>query len=236
MKERPILMSGPMVRAILDGRKTVTRRAMRTSHVGYRAFYRWDGSPSRRAMMRCLNETEPGSSVFCEDNRIGVPGDRLWVRETHAIVPASAYWHDSTIPHRVHADEHGDPWWSVYREGWERSAPSRWRQSIHMPRWASRITLEIVDVRVERLHDIDEADARAEGLDWAAPRCFDKQLDYDDREDPREVGYVLVGEYCGFAKDNFARLWEHLHGPGSWATNPWVWRVEFRRLGEGGAA
>ena len=118
---------------------------------------------------------------------------------------------------------------------WGEIAPSNvWRSSIHMPRWASRITLEIVDVRVERLHEIDEQEARAEGLDWAAPRFFDKQLDYDDREDPGEVGYALVGEYCGFAKDNFARLWEHLHGLGSWAANPWVWRVEFRRLGADG--
>lgn len=221
MKERPILFSGPMVRAILDGRKTVTRRVMRTNHVGYRAFYRWDGEPFRRAMMRCLNETEPGSSVFCEDNRIGVPGDRLWVRETHAIVPASAYWHDSTIPHRVHADEHGDPWWSVYREGWERSAPSRWRPSIHMPWWASRITLVVVDVRVERLHEINEEDARAEGIERLGGGWRD---------------YLRDGEAYVTGVGSFASLWESINDPGSWVANPWVWRVEFRRLSDGGAA
>lgn len=242
MKERPILMSGPMVRAILDGRKTVTRRVMRTNHVGYRAFYRWDGEPFRRAMMRCLNETEPGSSVFCEDNRFGVPGERLWVRETHAFVtPSKSGAMEYEGARMVEHDGWSAECW--YRADGELGPIStmfddgpRWRPSIYMPRWASRITLEIVDVRVERLHEIDEHDARAEGLDWAAPHFFDKNLDHDDREDPREVGYALVGEYCGFAKDNFARLWESIHGAGSWAANPWVWRVEFRRLSEGGSA
>ena len=237
MKERPILFSGPMVRAILDGRKTVTRRLMRTNHVGYRAFYRWDGEPFRRAMMRCLNETEPGSSVFCEDNRFGVPGDRLWVRETWGL---HAYgdqtdWHTAGV--RGATDAILAHWQLAYQADWgPMREGTRWRPSIYMPRWASRITLEIVDVRVERLHEIDEQDARAEGLDWAAPHFLDKNLDHDDREDPREVGYAIVGEYCGFARDNFARLWEHLHGAGSWAANPWVWRVEFRRLSDRGAA
>lgn len=163
MKERAILFSGPMVRAILDGRKTVTRRVMRTNHVGYSAFYRWDGEPFRRAMMRCLNETKPGSSVFCESNRFGVPGDRLWVRETWCY--AHPDYHDEAEGRRKGdrpVREYPAPWWCHYAATDDVDEP-KWRPSILMPRWASRITLEIVDVRVERLHEIDEADAEREG-------------------------------------------------------------------------
>lgn len=212
-KERPILFSGPMVRAILDGRKTQTRRVMRTNHVGYSAFYRWDGEPYRRAMMRCTNESAPGTSVFCEDNRFGVPDDRLWVRETFATAVPGC---ERGLAYRA---DHRDP------RGDGPAHPMRWRPSIHMPRWASRITLEIVDVRVERLHDITEEDARAEGVDWARPEPFGERWG-DDREDPREVGYGSGS----FALDNFRRLWSSINGAESWAANPWVWRIEFRRL------
>lgn len=222
MKERPILMSAPMVRAILDGRKTVTRRVMRTNHVGYRSFYRWDGEPFRRAMMRCLNETEPGSSVFCEDNRLGVPGDRLWVRETwglHSYLDESD-WHTTGV--RGATDAILGHWQLAYRADWGPAQGStHWRPSIHMPRWASRITLEIVDVRVERLHEITGEDAEREGIERFGGWWRDYLHD----------GEALI---TGFA--SFASLWESINGPGSWAANPWVWRVEFRRLGDGGAA
>lgn len=225
-KERPILFSGQMVRAILDGRKTVTRRVMRTNHVGYSAFYRWDGEPHRRATMRCANETAPGTSVFCENNRFGVPDDRLWVRETWCY--AHPDYHDEGEGRRKGdrpVREHPSPWWCHYAATDDVDEP-KWRPSIYMPRWASRITLEIVDVRVERLHDITEEDARAEGVDWARPEPFGEKWDDDDREDPREVGYGSGS----FALDNFRRLWSSISGAESWAANPWVWRIEFRRL------
>lgn len=193
MKERPILFSGPMVRAILDGRKTQTRRV----------------------------------------NRFGVPGDRLWVRETWADVeplPSRTPAYDGAR-FAVRPDGSSSELW--YRADGEMGVTSllfddgpRWRPSIHMPRWASRITLEIVDVRVERLHDITEEDARAEGVDWASPQPFGEKWDDDDREDPREVGYGSGS----FALDNFRRLWSSINGSESWAANPWVWRVEFRRV------
>jgi hypothetical protein len=104
---------------------------------------------------------------------------------------------------------------------------SAWRPSIHMPRWASRITLEVVSVRVERLRAITEEDARAEGVDWVAPHPYGERWD-DDREDPREVGYPGGGS---FARDNFRRLWDSINGKrAAWAQNPWVWAVEFRMV------
>lgn len=224
MKERPILMSGPMVRAILDGRKTVTRHVMRTNHVGYRAFYRWDGEPHRRAMMRCANESAPGTSVFCEGNRFGVPGDRLWVRETWCY--AHPDYHDEAEGRRKGdrpVRELPAPWWCHYAATDDVDEP-KWRPSIHMPRWASRITLEIVDVRVERLHDITEEDARAEGVEQMGA-CW---VHYSTSMDSPWAS--------ADARESFASLWESINGPGSWAANPWVWRLEFRRLSEGGAA
>lgn len=229
MKERPILMSGPMVRAILDGRKTVTRRVMRTNHVGYRAFYRWDGEPFRRAMMRCSNETAPGTSVFCENNRFGVPGDRLWVRETWADVeplPSRTPAYDGAR-FAVRPDGSSSELW--YRADGEMGVTSllfddgpRWRPSIHMPRWASRITLEVLDVRVERLHEIDEEDAAREGVERSVDGYW---------VEPGPDGPTL-----STAREAFSHLWDIINGPGSWASNPWVWRLEFRRLSEGGAA
>jgi hypothetical protein len=228
-KERPILMNAAMVRAVLAGRKTVTRRVMRTNHVGYSAFYRWDGAPFRRAMMRCLNETTPCTSVFCEDNRFGVPGDRLWVRETHAIVPASAYRcsreeDGSPVPHRVSPD---GTEWAIFREGWTRSPPCRWRPSIHMPRWASRIDLEITGVRVERLLDLTDQDALAEGI---SPVTF-----IPDDGFPPSIGY-MAGPDDGrstltpTAREAFARLWDSINGAGAADANPWVWVVAFSRV------
>ena len=195
MKERPILFSGEMVLALLEGRKTQTRRQVKlpmwAQECNEDHEFEMDGDPDwPHAISRktgCL------SAIECP---YGVPGDRLWMRETHAIVPQSAYWHDPTIQHREH-----DHQWAIYREGWERSAPT-WKPSIHMPRWASRITLEITGVRVERLQDIGEEDAFAEGIrggDWLG--------------DP-------VGEY--------AALWDKINGPGTWDKNTWTWVIEFK--------
>lgn len=214
MTDRPILFSAPMVRAILADRKTQTRRVMRTNHVGYRSFLRWDGRPHTRAMMACSNGDpgRPESSVFCEDNRIGVPGDRLWVRETWSP------WSDV-----VDCDEAAKlrdaraqmPWACVLYgadRAWSNSQPSdnggRWRPSIHMPRWASRLTLDVVSVRVERLQAITEEDARAEGV----------------AVDPAALASGATHRQA------FADLWDSLNAKRApWASDPWVWRVEFRR-------
>lgn len=197
IRERPILFSAPMVRAILDGGKTQTRRVVKKMHVPALGRPPADGAP-----------------WYAE------PGDRLWVRETYAL-------HHAWDGHPPTAGG------SASKRVWHRAdAPNaidgrgRWRPSIHMPRWASRITLEVTSVRVERLQDITEEDARAEGVDWSRPEPYGEKWDDDDREDPREVGYPPAG--ASFARDNFRRLWSGINGPESWDANPWVWVVGFR--------
>lgn len=197
MTERPILFSSSMVRAILDGRKTVTRRivhgqramsstAVRFEFPGSRAGWAANDAAVRdgwRDMLRCP---------------YGAPGDRLWVRETWA--PFRRYEPGLGVAYAASCDDGEFDYWTA-DGAIERLKIKRWKPSIHMPRWASRITLIVIDVRVERLHDITEQDAIAEGVD--------------------EVG---------FPRETFASLWDGINGKRApWKSNPWVWRVEFRR-------
>ena len=215
VRERGILFSGPMVRAILAGRKTQTRRAMRTSHVGYHSFARWDGEPFRRAMMRCLND--PGiatgnpslRSVFCENNRYGVPGDRLWVRET---------WQE---------DEANGLCWRADHPA-DQTPAAGWRPSVRMPRRASRITLELTGVRVERAHDISDADIAAEGVDAETVRdLWNTASPKAQRENPLYAGNDLpLNDRPLF--DLWRAAWTLINGRASWDANPWVWVVEFK--------
>jgi hypothetical protein len=166
-KERPILFSAPMVRAILEGRKTQTRRIVKPEHVA--AYH--DDVP-----------------ILFKRFPYGKPGDRLWVRETWGMFEET----HKCIPH--------------YRATHATDVVPRWRPSIHMPRWASRITLEVESVRVERLKECSDADALAEG-------CSSADMQSGDR-----------------LQDVYRRLWESINGPGSWEANPWVWVVEFKRI------
>lgn len=213
---RPILFSGPMVRAILGGHKTMTRRVVKPQpEVGsYSAidhegvpWWCWDDGRGRNAV-----------SYYWEDGKehaipayrcpFGVPGDRLWVRET---------WAGDDLCGVVYRTDHPD---AVLKFGdlddGEQSLRC-WRPSIHMPRWASRITLEVTDVRVERLQDMDHCDAEAEGIRGTSFRVFD--------DGPLAV--IL-------ARDVFATLWDSLNAKRGygWAFNPWVWVVEFRGLSD----
>lgn len=199
-RERPILFSGPMVRAILDGRKTQTRRVVepqpedacfgRNCRVApYRTGTEWPFVYYERRGP-CWNSSVP---LRC---RFGRPGNRLWVRET---------WFSSTpkTPSRVHyaADD-----LIRLEDGLFARAvcnPPKWRPSIFMPRWASRITLEIVAVRVERLQDISNEDCFAEGLP----------------ADSEKGNRTWYGD-----------LWESINGKGSWDLNPYVWVIEFKRV------
>lgn len=184
-KERPILFSGPMVRAILDGTKTQTRRVVKPQPTaGFDPY----GSP--------MYATPAGPRIIpCP---YGIPGDRLWGRETFAQGVEGC---DGGISYRAdHADPKGDG----------PAHPMKWRPSIFMPRAASRILMEITDVRVQRLQEISEDDARAEGC---APVVND-----DGSVD------------CGTRKTTFSLLWESINGAGSWHANPWVWAITFRRL------
>jgi len=203
MRERPILLNGDMVRAVLNGSKTQTRRMLD-----------W-----RRTRPTDIAERDDGSkwpwSEDCEnggdywhDCPFGAVGDRLWVRETFRVhsratdvatlvykASARQSWTEQT--HRVPVSVCNKP-----------AVIEKWTPSIHMPRWASRITLEITGVRVERLQDISEQDAWAEGFDG-----------YDDDVSGGKNGY---SEFC--------EAWMSIYGTDSWQDNPWVWVIEFRRV------
>ncbi|ENR4001545.1 TPA: hypothetical protein N0H90_001996 [Pseudomonas aeruginosa] len=192
MKERPILFSGPMVRAILEGRKTVTRRVMKPQPDFLGSMV--DPNTPFKTLDAGLH-----ARITCP---YGEPGDRLWVREAWA---ADAQV-DAIAPRDL---SQGEPIWypadfSVRQTGCSMISKGRGRPSIHMPRWASRILLEITAVRVERLHDLSDPDVLAEG-------CSHSEM---------QSGNSLVSV--------FARLWQSTGG--DWAANPWVWVVEFKRV------
>ncbi|HFH3153294.1 hypothetical protein [Pseudomonas aeruginosa] len=214
-RERPILFNDQMVRAILEGRKTVTRRAVKDT-----GFYAIDAAIHGNEV--ALRERE-ALSTRCP---FGQPGDRLWVREAWTIDLLAAYstekGYDSEYELRYRADDAAreihvapgepDPYLALYD-----SQRGDWRPSIHMPRWASRILLEITAVRVERLQDISEEQALAEGVhgepcDHARQACSD------------------IGCWGDTAKGAFGFLWEQLNGAGAWQAKPWVWVVEFKRV------
>lgn len=196
MKDRPILFSAPMVRAILAGTKTQTRRAVKSTGM-YAIDASIHGEEVARRELAALATRCP----------YGQAGDQLWVREAFSgphcmdasdgckAVPPSK-WGDCS---RIWYWADGNP-----TEGdWTRPRPS-----IHMPRWASRILLEITAVRVERLQDISETDAEAEGIQ----EIVDAGVDHD-----------------GTPRDAYRALWEQINGADSWSANPWVWVVEFKR-------
>ncbi|MCK2149473.1 hypothetical protein MYE70_10385 [Marinobacter alexandrii] len=164
----------------------------------------------------------------------GEPGERLWVREAHAFVPEPAYRRSTGIYQQINPDDDYEA--CVYRENFDRARSFPWRPSIHMPRWASRITLEITDVRVERLHDITEQDAIAEGAQHFPDLPSTHPYDQDNRwsmEQPERTTQCL-----GSARMAFANYFCKLSGkapkgqvdPEPWDSNPWVWVIEFRRV------
>lgn len=197
MKERPILFSAPMVRAILEGRKTQTRRVVKLqprnrADIGHHGA----GIPFIR------NPDPLRPNLFCPYGR---PGDRLWVREAFTPMPTD-------VPPETPCETKWDIGYAAGGMRLDAVAPAgynptlynyeRWTSPIYMPRWASRITLEVTGVRVERLKDISEKDAEAEGCP------LDRLL----------------------ARDWYSQLWESINGPGSWSANPWVWVIEFARI------
>ena len=200
MKERPILFSAPMVRAILEGRKTQTRRVVKPQPYDGGHFLRLHNCPAIP-----IEATE----CFEEYCPYGQNGDRLWVRETHN------FGDGEMIEYRADGSKHFIHDNAGRRIGKELG--NKWKPSIHMPRWASRITLEVVSIRVERLQDISEEDAKEEGTD-----PYSSALDIGVKDSPR----IDAGPY----QKGYALLWGEINGPGSWAANPWVWVVEFRRI------
>lgn len=207
MKERPIIFSAPMVRAILAGAKTQTRRLVRPQpedrcplvrEWGY-AFRNY--APHEAALGNVKMADGSWGRVQCH---YGLPGDRLWVRETWGALPhMMGGVQPETLRYRADGEYQNE------RGTW------RWRPSIHMPRRASRITLEITDVRLEQLQDISESDAVAEGCKPIRPELVQDGL------------IVRPGRS---AVEEFRLVWEQIHGGGSWEKNPWVWVIEFKKL------
>lgn len=191
MKERPILMSAPMVRALLAGTKTQTRMSIPGRYI--------DDAPPVH-FHRYLREHCP----------YGVPGDRLWVRETWMDLCGTGI--EPFTAARTHYAYGADTLPGSYGDECRKQYGLKWRPSIHMPRLASRITLEVTDVRVERLQEISEADAMAEG---AKPYLLPV---HPARESLRHV-------------DGYAELWDSLNAKTHpWASNPYVWVLTFRRV------
>ncbi|HBV8869436.1 TPA: hypothetical protein MD823_002006 [Klebsiella pneumoniae] len=249
MKERGMIFNSEMVRAILDGRKTQTRRIMKvqpeSNQLGLLLItdstkhsdigkYHWAESNATGNHVR--------SKLF--SSPFGAVGERIWVRETWATLgnEEGCYvdWEDNLCKgdersaariYRASCEQRPGDYglWSIPDDAYwkphtkEHKFEGAWRPSIHMPRWASRILLEITDVRVERLNAISEEDARAEGIiDGGCLNCGEP-------------------EPCGCANpepdatDAFAYLWQSIYGQDNWNANPWVWVIEFKRI-EGGAA
>ncbi len=213
MKERPILFSAPMVRALLAGTKTQTRRECKFTSGGHlkevNGHRRW-------------HRADPDAILACPYGR---PGERLWVRESWRYCCAQMSPHCvATIEYKADGakrniavkpeqlpqprPENGEGWDERmrYLEKWWAMG----RPSIHMPRWASRITLEVTGVRIERLQEISDADAWSEGI---------------DQNEALSMGCTDMAAVAAFSA-----LSESINGPDSWDANPWVWVVEFKRI------
>lgn len=215
VKERPILFSGPMVRAILEGRKTQTRRVMKPqpfyndytkdwfTFLGkHKTYFAW-GENQEPPIVDMIEYNPYGEPACCH-----LEGDRLWVRET---------WLEDRIS-GLPTDQHGQPHYKangytnqIIVDSWN----GQWKPSIFMPRWASRITLEITDIRVERVQQISEQDIEAEGTPVNPMGQLSYRHDYHQR-----------------LKD-WQYLWDKINGtkPGyDWQSNPFVWVIEFKRI------
>ncbi|HBT0025522.1 TPA: hypothetical protein MA023_001128 [Klebsiella pneumoniae] len=238
MKERGMIFNSEMVRALLDGRKTQTRRevnlnldiaclattydwatSLAANH--YQALTEEQIQQKAESLRGVIHPVILGNgqmvSIICP---YGKPGDRIWVRETFCPVDDIQYGGEKWVDYRA-----TPKFEASHPAGWD-SAPNdaealKWRPSIHMPRWASRILLEITDVRVERLNAISQEDAQAEGMELTGWR--------PTYSDPDSGGEVMT------PYDNFAELWSSIYGAENWQANPWVWVIEFKRV-EGGAA
>jgi hypothetical protein len=210
MKDRPILFSAPMVRAILDGRKTQTRRRVVKS---FRTMI-----PAMGVELDCVKDLDgqPSRLDLAPDNweicPYGVPGDRLWVRETWAAPHDCDHLKPKEIPEgtRIH-----------YMASWEGPCGLLRRPSIFIPRWASRITLEVVNVRVERLQDISD---RGASNDCTAEGVFHCGMDVPRFEQWSGDGFNSSEKWM------YRTLWNKINGAGAWDKNPWVWVLEFKRI------
>jgi len=237
MADRPMIFSAPMVQALLAGRKMQTRRLVTPGTcdvLGSRVTAKspaWTGLKFDKATARSKSPISGGprphlavpwvhpddeangmeaDAIYRVDPIISV-GDRLYVRENHALVPSSAYRMSEGVQQTINPADRDQA--AIYAAGWDRSKP-RWRPSIHMPRWASRLTLLVTDVRVERLNEMSPADAIAEGI--------------QDLRTPEHSDFGIPGLVnAQHPVRAFWLLWDSIHGEGAWLRNPWVVAVSF---------
>jgi hypothetical protein len=216
-QERPIIFSAPMVQSILSGSKQQTRRIVKPQPVKC-GQHRWEMAGKNWSHAWDAGEYL-GPIAHCP---YGSVGDILWVREKCRIASATSgknAWYSIDYAAGGSISQTGElpgKWFPSVSHNKDQSL--RWKPSIHMPRWASRITLEITGVSMERLHDISLDDVRAEGVpdtagDWP-DRCPMENHEWDNKN----------------FKEQWEWVWSSINGPDSWAANPWVWVVEFRRL------
>lgn len=220
MTDRPILFSAPMVRALLAGRKTQTRRILLGTALAAHEP-QWDAVQGADGIWRLVADTEEVRGQIIPDVRYSV-GDRLWVRENIAVMPRTAHALPKT-------QSPVDPDVAAYYQAdFDRSGKPRWSPSIHMPRWASRLTLIVAHVRVQRLQDISEADAISEGaisIPYGSPPGFPEREAYHHGQKlppPLEAAFET-------AKDSFRNLWNGLNAARGfgWLVNPWIVAVTF---------
>lgn len=217
MKERGMIFNEYQVRALLDGSMTQTRRIMKDQPVLNGNFYEVFGAAWSKGMTSIPAVPGHSLSTRCP---YGVVGDRIWVRETFATGLSTK----STLAYRAthKREDLEDGFYDTIK----------WTPSIHMPRWASRILLEITDVRVERLQDADEGHLLDE---------LGAMLEYDNTPAGRAFShaehYAIAGVPVGMFPEmhGFKAWWDKVNGDGSFDSNPWVWVIEFKRV-EGGAA
>lgn len=208
MSDRPISFSAPMVLALLDGRKTQTRRVLKDGPDGY---WHVDPNPRGEGLAWVAPEGAPSIPIKLPYG----PGDRLWVREAWADDAEAQF-----EPQKRGTYYRADPDAEDIAEG-NRSCgiPHDWRPSIHMARWRSRLTLTVTDVRVQRLHEISEADARAEGTGLYVPgHGFITESDL--HADPGYSNFLAP-------RMGFEAIWSEIYGPNAWDQNPWVVALTF---------
>lgn len=253
MKQRPIIFNTDMVRALLDGRKTQTRRPVSKAveenirlHAGedgsdessevefiYAKHSDDDGEAQPEEWLCYLQEYPEEGVIAIGQCPFGQPGDQLWVRETFLPDPNSQddAWDDHHISYfswsgcgssiRDVPSALRSPDNCIYKASWV-GTDLLWKPSIHMPRWASRITLEITNIRVERVQDITEADAIAEGLNRVSHGPEGTFYSW-------QRNYPHPQNYC-HSDDAYQDLWCSIYGPEAWDRNEWVWVIEFKRI------
>ena len=217
MKERPIIFSGEMVRAILVGNKTQTRRVIKPQPPAI-----WDSVKQAAGGGWCFYKEEDPDFHGYRDCPYGQIGDRLWAKEKHCLPKqgGSAIGQDGYDNNVLYAADEGLQRFPLSGNWTQHNRDFKWRPSIHMPRWASRIDLEIVGVRVEMVQDITEADAKDEGIHGDV---FGEEI------------CIAPAEGLHSTRIYFSELWDSINekrGFG-WNVNPWVWVIGFKIVGRG---